>query len=51
LKSMEQGNTFRSVEPKYPTKDPDYRIVKKSRSRGFGWVGKRRGEKRIIPAG
>jgi len=33
LKSMEQGNTFRSVEPKYPTNDPNYRIVKKSRSR------------------
>ena len=33
LKSMEQGNTFRSVEPKYPTGDPNYRIVKKSRSR------------------
>ena len=33
LKSMEQGNTFRSVEPKYPTEDPNYRIVKKSRSR------------------
>ncbi len=33
LKSMEQGNTFRSLEPKYPTNDPNYRIVKKSRSR------------------
>ncbi len=33
LKSMEQGNTFRSVEPKYPTEDPNYRIVKKGRSR------------------
>jgi len=33
LKSMEQGNTFRSVEPRYPTNDPNYRIVKKSRSR------------------
>lgn len=33
LKSMEQGNTFRSVEPKYATEDPNYRIVKKSRSR------------------
>jgi hypothetical protein len=33
LKSMEQGNTFRSVEPRYPTNDPNYRIIKKSRSR------------------
>ncbi len=33
LKSMEQGATFRSVEPKYPSEDPNYRIVKKSRSR------------------
>lgn len=33
LKSMEQGNTFRSVEPKHPTDDPNYRIIKKSRSR------------------
>jgi hypothetical protein len=33
LKSMEQGATFRSVEPRYPTNDPNYRIVKKSRSR------------------
>lgn len=33
LKSMEQGSTFRSVEPKYPTEDPNYRMVKKSRSR------------------
>ena len=33
LKSMEQGTTFRSIEPKYETKDPDYRILKKQRSR------------------
>lgn len=33
LKSMEQGNTLRSVEPKYPTKDQNYRIVKKTCSR------------------
>ena len=33
LKSMEQGNTFRSTTPKYPTKDPNYRIIKKTRSR------------------
>jgi hypothetical protein len=33
LKSMEQGSTFRSIEPKYSGKDPNYRIVKKSRSR------------------
>lgn len=31
--SMEQGPTFRSVEPKYPTSDPDYQIIKKTRSR------------------
>ena len=33
LKSMEQGSTFRSVKPKYPTTDPNYRIIKKTRSR------------------
>ena len=33
LKSMEQGTTFRSFEPRYQTNDPNYRIVKKSRSR------------------
>ena len=33
LKSMEQGNTFRSATPKYPTDDPNYRIIKKNRSR------------------
>lgn len=33
FKSMEQGNTFRSVEPKFKTADPDYRILKKTRSR------------------
>lgn len=33
LKSMEQGSTFRSVEPKYPTTDPNYRIIKRNRSR------------------
>ena len=27
LKSMEQGSTFRSVNPKYPTADPNYRII------------------------
>lgn len=32
-KSMEQGNTFRIVEPKFPTSDPNYRIVKKDRRR------------------
>ena len=30
LKAMEQGNTFRSVTPKYPTKDPNYKIIKKN---------------------
>jgi hypothetical protein len=33
LKSMEQGPTFRSVEPKYPTEDPNYRILKRHRAR------------------
>ena len=33
LKSMEQGATFRSVTPKYPTDDPNYRIIKRNRSR------------------
>jgi hypothetical protein len=33
FKSMEQGPTFRSCPPKYPTKDPDYRILCKSRGR------------------
>ncbi|MBW1717720.1 MAG: hypothetical protein JRJ77_18240 [Deltaproteobacteria bacterium] len=33
LKSMEQGSTFRSVAPKYPTKDQNYRLIKKTRSR------------------
>src|SRR4030042_1018636 len=33
LKSMEQGNTFRSATPKYPTGDPNYRIIQKNRSR------------------
>jgi hypothetical protein len=33
LKSMEQGNTFRSVKPKFKSKDPTYRIIKKNRSR------------------
>jgi hypothetical protein len=33
LKSMEQGTTFRILEPKYPTADPNYQIIKKHRSR------------------
>jgi len=33
LKSMEQGSTFRSVVPKYPTKDQNYRLIRKNRSR------------------
>lgn len=32
-KSMEQGTTFRSVVPKFDTGDPNYRILKRSRSR------------------
>jgi len=33
FKSLEQGQTFRSVLPKFPTADPDYRILHKQRSR------------------
>ena len=33
LKSMEQGPTFRVIVPKYPTKDPNYRILARQRSR------------------
>ena len=32
-KSMEQGTTFRSVVPKFATDDPNYRILKRTRSR------------------
>ena len=33
LQSMEQGWTFRVIAPKYTSKDPNYQIVKKQRSR------------------
>jgi hypothetical protein len=33
FKSMEQGQTFRCAVPKYPTQDPNYRIIKRQRSR------------------
>ena len=33
FKSMEQGPTFRCTTPKYPTKDPNYRILAHQRSR------------------
>jgi hypothetical protein len=33
FKSMEQGATFRVTVPKYPTKDPNYRILAHQRSR------------------
>jgi len=33
LKSMEQGQTFRSTFPKFPTGDPNYRILARQRSR------------------
>jgi hypothetical protein len=33
LKSMEVGPTFRSSVPKYPTADPDYRIIGRQRCR------------------
>jgi hypothetical protein len=32
-KSMEQGSTFRCSSPKFPTKDPNYTLVSKTRSR------------------
>ena len=33
LTSMEQSRTFCSYAPRYPTEDPNYRIIKPSRSR------------------
>jgi hypothetical protein len=33
FKSMEQGNTFRSSVPKYPTQDPNHRILAFQRNR------------------
>src|SRR5438309_290970 len=33
FKSMEQGATFRVTVPKYPTTDPNYRILAHQRSR------------------
>jgi hypothetical protein len=33
FKSMEQGNTFRSAVPRYPTQDPNFRILSKQRNR------------------
>jgi hypothetical protein len=33
FKSLEQGPTFRSVPPRFPTEDPDYRILHRNRSR------------------
>ena len=33
LKSMEVGTTFRSTMPKFPTPDPNYRILSRQRSR------------------
>jgi hypothetical protein len=33
LKSMEQGNTFRSTVPKFPTADANHRILARQRSR------------------
>src|SRR5439155_146306 len=31
FKSMEQGPCFKSVPPKYPTEDPNYRIIHRDR--------------------
>ena len=36
FKSLEVGPTFRITIPKYPTKDPNYRIVAHQRSRSRG---------------
>ena len=33
FKSMEQGQTFRITVPKYPTQDPNHRILRSQRSR------------------
>jgi len=33
FKSLEQGPTFHAMSPKFPTEDPDYRIIKRRRSR------------------
>ena len=33
LKSMEQGQTFRATVPRFPTDDPNYRILARQRSR------------------
>ena len=33
LKSMEQGQTFRSAVPRFATPDPNYRILARQRSR------------------
>jgi hypothetical protein len=33
LKSMEVGPSFRSAMPKHPSADPDYRILRRQRSR------------------
>jgi len=33
LKSMEQGQTFRSTVPRFPSADPNYRILARQRSR------------------
>lgn len=33
LQSMEQGYSFRSLTPKYPTDDPDYRVIRKRPAR------------------
>ena len=37
FKSLEQGPTFRSVPPKFPTDDPDYRILRRQWPRSSGW--------------
>jgi hypothetical protein len=48
FKSMEQGRTFRITVPKYPTQDPDYRILAHQRSRFTHYPGIKIHDTRII---
>jgi hypothetical protein len=49
LKSMEQGPTFRVTVPKYPTKDANYRILARQRSRFT--LGSNQQAARFLPGG
>src|SRR5271157_1009432 len=56
LKSMEQGPTFRVIVPKYPTKDPNYRILARQRLHPLLFLHQRRNPRpngdagRLLPA-